>query len=209
MSHEGVFTADFWPFKSIGANYLPSLEPFIVKEVIAPSGRLLFSTVIAHHLKWPDLENIEVSLRRFIVAVGGSSQDLLKIFEKEIRVDQWLKSGCGAPILKPGLLNCEQDLLPDWAWIVKHFAFRVKFIVADWALLYIKKQKWKVVPKQDRSSLIAYPPIVGLHPDTERILGIKLNSDLRPEFPLSQADLSGPIRGEDSTSNLNSIDSNI
>ena len=34
---------------------------------------------------------------------------------------------------------------------------------------------------------------MGLHPDTERILGIKLNSDLRPEFPLSQADLSGPI----------------
>ena len=110
-----------------------------------------------------------------------------------------LKSGCGVPILKPdkifepGLLECEQDLLPDWAWIVRHNAFRIKFVVADWALLYIKKQKWKVVPKQDRSGLIAFPPIVGLHPDTKRILGIKLNSDLLPQFPLSQADLSGPI----------------
>ena len=123
----------------------------------------------------------------------------MRIFAKELRGDLWLKSGCRAPILKPGkifepgLLSCEQDLLPDWKWIVQHFVFRIKFIVADWALQYIKRQKWKVVPKRDRSGLIAYPPIVGLHPDTESILGIKLNSDLRPEFPLSQADFSGPI----------------
>ena len=199
VSPEGVFTADFWPFKNIGANYLPSLEPFIAKEVIIPSSRLLFSTVVACDLKWPDLDNIEACLGQFIAAVGGSSEDLLRIFAKELRVDQWLKSGCGAPILKPGkifepgLLSCEQDLLPDWKWIVQHFVFRIKFIVADWALQYIQRQKWKVIPKRDRSGLIAYPPIVGLHPDTESILGIKLNSDLRPEFPLSQADFSGPI----------------
>jgi hypothetical protein len=71
VSPEGVFTAEFWPFKNIGANYLPSLEPFIVKEVIAPSGRLLFSTVVACDLKWPDLDNIEVRLGRFIAAVGN------------------------------------------------------------------------------------------------------------------------------------------
>ena len=120
VSPEGVFTADFWPFKNIGANYLPSLEPFIAKEVIVPSSRLLFSTVVACDLKWPDLDNIEACLGQFIAAVGGSSEDLLRIFAKELRVDQWLKSGCGAPILKPGiifepgLLSCEQDLLPDW-----------------------------------------------------------------------------------------------
>ena len=197
----GGFTADFWPFKNIGANYLPSVEPFIAKEVIAPAGRLLFSTAIIRHLQWPNLDEFEwiTIVAQFVADCGGSSRDLYRIAKRESRISEWCEKGCGVPILEPGeifepgLLECEQDIVPDWAWIVRHNAFRVKFIVADWALLYIQKLKWKVVPKQDRSGLLAFPPIVGLHQDTERILGIRLNSDLRPEFPLSQADLSGPI----------------
>ena len=116
---------------------------------------------------------------------GGSSKDLDRIVERESRVSDWFQKGCGVPVLKPGekfepgLLECDQDILPDWPWLVRHNAFRIRFLVADWALLYIQKQKWKVVPKQDRSGLIAFPPSVGLHPDTERILGIRLNSNLR------------------------------
>ena len=74
---QGGFIADFWPFKNIGANYLPSLEPFIIKEVIAPAGRLLFSTAVVRHLQWPNLDNIEISLGQFIAAVGESAEDLL------------------------------------------------------------------------------------------------------------------------------------
>ena len=66
-------------------------------------------------------------------------------------ITAWCKKGGGFPIPKPEfaenfeprLLECEWSILPDWGHLVRHHAFRIRFIVADWALRY-KYSKAKV-----------------------------------------------------------------
>ena len=137
-------------------------------------------------------------MAQFVADFGGSSKDLYTIVEREARVSDWFQKGCGVFVLKPGekfeprFLEFGQDILPDWPWLVRHTAFRIRFIVAVRALLYIQA-KVEGRPQTGSTRPHCISANCGLASRYRAYLGIRLNSDLRPEVSLSQADFSGPV----------------